>query len=140
MMKAWGDKKGNREWETRGQEDKGTRGRKFLIPLSPLLLVPLSPTPHSLLALFVPFAFFASALARDRPTSPPLARRETPPASSPASSPTLSLNSSKAGGSGDRSFRLTLPHLSDAGLAARLESGQAPMTPDESRREAKKRW
>jgi hypothetical protein len=42
---------GSREWrkKTRRQGDKGTRRRKFLVPLSPLLLVPLSSfsTPYS---------------------------------------------------------------------------------------------
>jgi hypothetical protein len=34
--------------ETRRQGDKGTRGLQFPLSLSPLLLVPLSPSPFSL--------------------------------------------------------------------------------------------
>src|SRR5262245_15036959 len=82
-----------------------------LAPPSPCLLVSSShsplPIPHSLPALFALFALFASALAQDRPMSPPLTGRETPPASSPISS--------KAEATGDRSFRLTLPPMPGAG-------------------------
>src|SRR5215510_8121347 len=40
---------GSGEWErgTRRQGDRETRGRKFLVPLSPFPLVPLSCLPHS---------------------------------------------------------------------------------------------
>src|SRR5262249_42872661 len=44
--------------------------------------------------------------------------------------------SSKAEATGDRSFRLTLPPMPGAGP----KSGRVPMTPDESRSEAKKLW
>src|SRR5262249_10936184 len=47
---------------------------------------------------------------------------------------------SKAEGWSDRLFRLTLPPLSNAGPGAGLKSGQIPMSPDESRSEAKKLW
>src|SRR6266540_4086404 len=101
----WGVGSGKRrqgDKETRRQGDKEFSSPCPLVPLSPL---PPFPIPHSLLALFVLFALYASAAAQDRPTSPPLTGRETPPASSPASS--------KAGGSGDRSSRPKLSPMSD---------------------------
>src|SRR5262245_39782707 len=119
MMKARGNKKGNREWGMGNGEWGMGMGKQVPCPHSPF------PTPHSFLALLALFAFFASALAQDRPISPP-------PASSPATS--------KAEGSSDRLFRLTLPPLSNAGPRAGLKSGQIPMSPDESRSEAKKLW
>src|SRR5262249_14917016 len=48
--------------------------------------------------------------------------------------------SSKIEGLESRSFRLILPPQFDTGMEASLESGRVPMTPDESRGAAKKRW
>src|SRR6266540_3210511 len=128
----WGVGSGKRrqgDKETRRQGDKEFSSPCPLVPLSPL---PPFPIPHSLLALFVLFALYASAAAQDRPTSPPLTGRETPPASSPASS--------KAGGSGDRSSRPNLSPMSDTDPGAGPKSGRAPMTPGQSRSEVKKLW
>src|SRR5215470_307596 len=143
MMKAGRNQKGNGDqgWETERRRDGGTEVQRYrknpLSNISPSPYLSVFPTlrlsvshspcpiPHSLLALFVLFAFFASALAQDRPKSPP-------PASSPATS--------KAEGSSDRLFRLTLPPLSEAGPGASQKSGHVPMTSDESRSEVKKLW
>src|SRR5262245_60536403 len=120
-MKVRGNKKGNREWglgkeETRRQGDKEGDFLSLLVSPSPC---PFASSSHFPLlipqSLFVLLVLFASALAQDRPT-PPLTGRETPPASSPISS--------KAESSGDRSFRLILPPLSDAGP----KSGSVQMT------------
>src|SRR5215475_10576779 len=116
-MGVKGDKKWNRVWGM-------GMWKQFPCPHSPL------PIPYSLLILF---AFFASAAAQDRPISPAVAGREAPP---PASSPATS----KAEGSNDRLFRLTLPPMSNAGLGAGRKSGKNPTSPDESRSEAKKLW
>src|SRR4030095_13192374 len=128
----WGVVSGKRR-----QGDKETRrqgGKEFS---SPCLLVSLSPLPpslipHSLLTLFVLFALYASAAAQDRPTSPPLTGRATPPASSPASS--------KAGGSGARSSRPNLSPLPGADPGADPKSGRVQLTPGQSRGEVKKLW
>jgi hypothetical protein len=54
-----GSEKGVGDKEARRQGDKETRRRRFHIPLSPTLLVPLSHFPHSLIAAIALFAFFA---------------------------------------------------------------------------------
>jgi hypothetical protein len=54
-----GSEKGVGDKETRRQGDKETRGRRFLIHLSPPPLVPLSNLPNSLFASFALFAFCA---------------------------------------------------------------------------------
>src|SRR5262249_38629381 len=137
MMGVRGNKKGSGEWgmgsrkrrqgdkETRRQGDKEFSSPCPLVSLSPL---PPFPTPHSLLALFVLLALFASAVAKDRPEASPLTGSETRPALSPSSSP----SSLKSGGSGDSSFRLNLPPLSDTSPWAGPKSGRVPMTPYQS--------
>src|SRR5262245_18435003 len=80
-------------------------GKQFPCPHSPL------PTPHSLLALFILFALFASAVAKDRLEAPPLTGRE-----------------------------LNLQPLSYTGPGAGPKSGRVPMTPYQSQSEVKKLW
>ena len=50
--------------EKRRQGEKETRGRRFLIPLSPLLPVSLSHFPHSLFVLFAFFALYSPLFAQ----------------------------------------------------------------------------
>src|SRR5215468_7831894 len=75
------------------------------------------------------------ALAQDRKTD----SKQTGTSTVRSDARTPPPASSKIKGLGDRSFKLILPPLIDAGLQASLESGRVPMTPDESLGAAKKR-
>ncbi len=103
----------------------------------------------SLLSLITLFWLGGRAWAQGQSTSTPqssqrkASQRKQESANRPnkqPSNPSAAKDAAKVEELRDRSFRLQVPPLFDAGIEASLEAGRVPTTPEESRAAAKRRW